>query len=133
VTVVFLDTSAVLAVLDANDRRHEVARDLWKRHLEAGTMFLTTSYVLLETTALLQRRLGLDALQLFEQDVRPVLEVEWLGEEDHERGVAAVLASGQRGLSLVDCTSFRTMRRRRVRWVFAFDHHFVEEGFETLS
>jgi predicted nucleic acid-binding protein len=36
-------------------------------------------------------------------------------------------------LSLVDCTSFRTMRRRRVRWVFAFDHHFVEEGFETLS
>lgn len=127
----FLDTSAFLAVLDADDRWHEPARATWTRELGAETALVTSNYVLVESTALIQHRLGLDALRLFESDVRPVLEVEWLDEEHHERAVAAVLAAGRRKLSLVDCASFDLMRRLGIRRAFTFDSHFEEQGFDV--
>jgi predicted nucleic acid-binding protein len=44
---------------------------------------------------------------------------------------SALLAANRRLLSLVDCTSFQTMRLRGISRVFTFDHHFKEYGFEV--
>ncbi len=35
-------------------------------------------------------------------------------------------------LSLVDCCSFESMRRRGIRTAFAYDAHFAQQGFELL-
>lgn len=77
----------------------------------------------------MQRRLGLDAVRLLVRDIVPLLEVEWVREDTHEAAVAVLMAANRRGLSLVDCASFDTMRRRGLTQAFAFDHHFVEQGF----
>jgi len=60
-----------------------------------------------------------------------VLQVDWISEEQHHAGVAAMLAAARRKLSLVDCVSFQTMRYHGVRIAFCFDAHFREQGFET--
>jgi uncharacterized protein len=94
---------------------------------------LTTNYVLVETSALFQRRLGLPALRALHEDVVPLLKVEWIAEPEHATGVGAVLAAARKKLSLVDRVSCQIMRQRGVRSAFCFDSHFREQGFEVLQ
>lgn len=130
---VFIDTSAFLAVLNADDRFHERAGAAWRRELAADTRLVTTNYVVLETAAILQHRLGLRALRVFVADVVPALEVRWVDESLHAAAVSAVLAAGRRKLSLVDCTSFEVARACGADACFAFDEHFPEQGFAILE
>jgi len=44
-----------------------------------------------------------------------------------------LISANLRKLSLVDCTSFVLMRRLGVETAFAFDQHFVEQGFVCLN
>jgi uncharacterized protein len=126
---VFVDTSGLVAMLDADEERHAVAAAEWSRLVETDEVLVATNYVLLETFALVQRRLGLDAVRLLVRDVVPLLQIEWVGEETHVAAVAVLMAANRRSLSLVDCASFETMRRRGLTRAFAFDQHFVEQGF----
>ena len=131
-TNVFVDTSALYAVLDADDDNHSSASEEWQRLLLNSPQLVTTNYVLVEATALMQHRLGVDAVRTFERDVCPVLGLEWIDEARHAAGMASVLAAGRRQLSLVDCVSFAAMRDLGLRDVFAFDEHFADQGFTCL-
>lgn len=129
----FIDTSAFLAVLGKDDRNHVRARAAWGDLLEQRAPLVTSSYVLTETFAILQHRMGLDAIRVFHNDVYPILTIEWVSDVLHEKGVGAVLAARRKDLSLVDCVSFEVMRQRGIRKAFAFDSHFKEQGFEMVS
>ncbi|HHW17847.1 MAG TPA: PIN domain-containing protein [Firmicutes bacterium] len=131
--VVYVDTSAFLAVLDASDVYHHRAADLWRELLQSGASLACSSYVLVETSALIQRRLGVEALRAFREDVYPILNIFWVDAPIHESAVDAVLAANRRELSLVDCVSFLVMRRRGLKRVFTFNRHFAEQGFEVLG
>jgi predicted nucleic acid-binding protein len=67
------------------------------------------------------------------EEVTPLLQIEWVSEEQHRAAIEAALAAGRRKLSLVDCASFQTMRNRGLRTAFCFDTHFREQGFVTRS
>jgi predicted nucleic acid-binding protein len=125
---VFVDTSALYAVLDRDDANHEMAAAEWRRLLESGVSMLVSNYILVETTALVQHRLGMAAVRALTDSMEPVLDVEWVTREDHDGARAALLAANRRRLSLVDCTSFVIMRRLGVFRAFAFDQHFAEQG-----
>jgi predicted nucleic acid-binding protein len=43
-----------------------------------------------------------------------------------------LLTADRRQLSLVDCSSFETMRRLGIKKVFSFDEHFREQDFEVI-
>ena len=128
---VFVDTSALYAVLDRDDEFHAAARESWIRLLSAGESLVTSNYVVVECFALVQHRLGMDAVRVFNDDILPVLSVLWMMEESHSSAAQAVLAAGRRDLSLVDCSSFLLMRQAGIRNAFAFDRHFAEQGFEV--
>lgn len=129
---ILVDTSALLAVLDRSDERHPAAKRIWEDMLKGDNTLVCHNYVLVETSAVLTRRIGLDAVRAFVLDVVPVLRVLWVTRDIHEAAVAAHLAAGRRALSLVDCASFEIMRRTGVRKAFAFDPHFREFGYETV-
>ncbi|MDG4596628.1 MAG: PIN domain-containing protein [Candidatus Contendobacter sp.] len=57
---VFVDTSAILALLVATDEAHPAAKMAFARLAAREAALLTTSYVLVETYALLGRRLGIE-------------------------------------------------------------------------
>lgn len=129
---VFIDTSAFLAVLDSDDAHHESAKEAWHELLDSNEPLLTSSYVLVETCALLQHRLGMEAVRVFQEDVAPVLNPVWVDEATHMAGMSALLAARRRKLSLVDCVSFESMRRSGAKTAFAFDAHFREQGFVLI-
>jgi len=126
---IFVDTSGLLAVLDASDRWHPATRQTWEHLLTTGAELVTTSYVLVELYALAQRRLGMEAVRTLYTDIQPVLTVLWVDEAMHRAGVEALLGSGRRGPSLVDCVSFVAMRQEGIVDALALDAHFAAQGF----
>ena len=130
---VFVDTSAFLAVLDADERNHHEASRLWEHLVGDNVELICTNYVLVETFALVQSRLGMPVVSIFQERVVPLLDTLWIDESLHETGLAALLIANRRRLSLVNCVSFEVVRKHRVDAVFAFDQHFEEQGFNQVS
>ena len=128
----FVDTSAFYAVMDAGDELHPSAKPEWLRLLYENVDLYTTNYVLVETMALLQSRIGLDAVRLFCEDITPVLRIMWVDSSEHEAAIQLLSTANRRDLSFVDCVSFQAMRSRRIRDVFCFDSHFAQQGFHLL-
>jgi predicted nucleic acid-binding protein len=130
--VIFIDTSALYALLDADDCDHERARAAWEGWSEQPLSFVCSNYVLLESIALIQRRLGIEAVRLFQEEMVPLFHIHWVNPEIHASATSALLAARRRDISLVDWTSFELMRRLGIRTAFTFDQHFAEQGFEVL-
>jgi len=133
VNAVFADTSALLAPLDAKDQNHARAERAFATLRGRHPSLVSTSFVLVETYALVGRRLGLDAVRSFRADFAPLIDVVWVDEARHDAGLDLLLERRKRLLSLVDAVSFVAMRRRNVDEAFAFDPHFEQEGFSLVN
>lgn len=129
---VFVDTSALYAIGSASDRDHRHAKELLQALLDRRESLLTTSYVLVETLALLQRRIGLDVASRLVDLIVPSLEVAWVTSEEHQAGWRQLLRYRRRSLNIVDGVSFVIMRSRGISAAFAFDQDFRLAGFRTL-
>ncbi len=92
---VFVDTSALYAVLDRSDGEHAAAALGFSTLRDASPV--THNYVLVERIALTQARLGLGAVRRLLDDLLPAITVEWVGVELHGRAAAALLASDRHG------------------------------------
>lgn len=88
-------------------------------------------YVLIETAALVQARLGRDALRALFLELVPRMRVRQVTEVERQAAVSALLA-GPMKVSMVDWTSFEVMRTEGVREAFAFDDDFKRQGFVTI-
>lgn len=130
--IYYVDTSGFLAILDADDRNHVMAKQQWVDLVLAEATLVCSDYVLVESLALTQHRMGLAAARVFHEDIFPLLAIEWVDESTYRAGIASMLTAARRDLSLVDCISFEVMRQLGVQSVFAFDKHFKEQGFICL-
>ena len=130
---VFVDTSALVALLDASEAKHAACGRVWRKLLQDDAGLVTSNYVMVETYALAQRRLGLDAVRWLTADFLPLLTVDWVDEFVHAAGLASVLTANRRDLSLVDCVSFEITRRRDINRAFALDSDFSKQGFTVLE
>lgn len=66
----------------------------------------------METYALVQRRLGMDAVRVLDRDMGAIVETLWIDPDIHRTAVGALLAAGRRDLSLADCASFESCAGR---------------------
>jgi len=130
---IFADTSGLLALLNADDENHARAERAFANLRARQASLVSTSFVLVETYALIGRRFGLGAVRSFRADFAPLIDVVWVDDALHNAGLDLLLDRGQRLLSLVDAVSFITMRQRNVDEAFAFDAHFEAEGFSLVS
>ena len=130
--MIFLDTSAIYALADANDLHHSEASEMFALAFSNNEDILLHNYLLIESTALLRRRLGLDvALRFLDQMIS--IQTHWIDNEDHAQAVTLLRERDNRGLSLVDCASFVVMRRYGIMQAMAFDVDFEHEGFSIYS
>ncbi len=127
---VFIDTSALFALLDADDDHN--ARALATFPSLDGTELVTHSYVVVESTALVERRLGRDLARTFLQDVLGATRIVWIDEPLHRAAASAYLAARTMDVSLVDYASFEVMRRHEIARAFVFDRHFADAGFDVI-
>lgn len=127
----FVDTSALLPQLSTSDDAHDRAVETFASVIRRDRL-LTHSYVVVETTALTQARLGLEAARALLRDILPLLEIRWVDAALHEAAATALLAAGRRETSLVDWMSFEVMHREGIDIAFAFDRDFARQGFKLI-
>lgn len=126
----FVDTSGLYALLDRDDAFHTRASE-WL--VSTGFQGLHThSYVVVEMVALVQRRLGTEAVSYLVDDLLPPIELTVVDEHLHLLSNAQFMSSLDRKLSYVDRVSFQFMRREKISRAFSFDRHFETEGFELV-
>jgi predicted nucleic acid-binding protein len=127
---VFVDTSALYALLDGDDAGHERALRGSKRVL--GEELLTHSFVLVETASLVRRRLGAEAAVRLMDEMLPAITIVDVDEALRGRALAAFRAAVSSRVSLVDRTSFEFMRTLGISRAYALDADFESEGFELV-
>ena len=123
---VFVDTSALLAIQDEDDRDHSEAANTF-RSLLASADLVTHNYVLVECLALVRRRLGKAAVVQLSDGLLPAIDTIWVDAALHQAALAAHLAAGS--ASYVDQVSFEVMRRDELDTAFTFDTDFERQGF----
>ncbi len=130
---VFVDTSALMALLDRTEPEHGPVLRAWECGNEGAEGFLTTDYAVVESVSVAQRRWGMDAVRALIHEFLPLVDIVWTTPEDHAAGVEALLSANRRQLSLVDCVSFVIMRRLSVREYLGIGPHFAEQGFTPYA
>ncbi len=130
--MIFLDTSAIYAWADAADLNHNVSVRRLQAILDGRHELLTHNYVLVESAALLQTRLGLSAVTKLAKDSAAFV-IDWVDDDLHASGLRELERAGKRRVSLVDHISFLVMKRRGVATAFAFDPDFVSAGFRLFD
>ena len=128
----FADTSALYALVDADDQFHRAAANVFSRLSPEKDLLLCSSYVLVETLALLQTRLSVDAVAKWKVAFQSILDVVWVDTRLHEEALTALLAANQPAISLTDWTSFLIMREHGITTAFSFDPQFAQQGFQLL-
>lgn len=129
---VLWDSSAILALLDADDADHDRAAAIARRIAADQRPTFVTNYIEAEAHALLLRKVGRSlAREWLLAGGLPVVRV--LAQEE-ERAKELIARYTDKDWSLCDAISFAVMERRRVRTAFSFDAHFRQYGkFEVLG
>lgn len=123
---VLWDSSAILALLDADDADHERAVAVADHLASERRPSFITNYIEAEAHALLLRKLGrVIAREWLLTAGLPVLRT--LPQEE-ERAKAILASHTDKDWSLCDAISFAVLESRRGRTAFTFDRHFRQYG-----
>ena len=131
--MILLDTSAIVAIADERDEFHKRAIQTAERISAEATPLFTHSYAILESAAVMQRKVGIQPALDFLTEIGDSAIVHWVTQEDHERAVYRLGQRHRRNLSLVDCMSFVVMEMYECTTAFAYDSDFETEGFELVG
>lgn len=130
---VFVDTSGFYGALNPDDPYHARARDRLLRAEREGWRLITSNYVVQESWALIQARLGWAAVEAWQRAVLARCEIIWVDETLHRLGAARCRQAAERRLSLTDCVSFEVMHQEHAREFMGDDAHFEAEGFTEVG
>ena len=130
--MIFVDSSAFLAIVKVDDLNHLRAKQQWTDLLNSNEALYTNNYVMVESIAIIQKRSGLKVVGQLQKNFLSLVNIDWISEEYHSQALETVFERKLRRLSLVDSTAFQTMRRLGIETAFTFDNYFREEGFRTI-
>lgn len=125
--MLFVDTSALQAILDSEDPNHERAIAAFESALRADGA-VTHNYVHVEAEQLVRRRLGAAAATRLLNELLPAMRTIWVDEAIHTEAAHAMEGQG-RAASLVDEVSFIVMRSLGLDTALAFDADFAKQGY----
>ena len=131
-SAIFVDTSALLPLLDADDRDHEAVVAAMERIAASRDTLVTSSYTMVEAGALVRRRLGVKPFRKLGEVVERAMDVIWVDEDIHGRAWEAASSGRRKGPSLVDHVAFLIMHDLGLDTALAIDRHFERAGFTTL-
>jgi predicted nucleic acid-binding protein len=126
-TAIFIDASAIVALVDRDDASHGAAVEAYRNLVRAGYKLFTTNYVVAETFDLLRTGVGPLVARQFLRDSK--LAVYHADEQDERRARRLVLDARAGGnLTLFDAISLVVMERLGVADAFAVDPTFLADG-----
>jgi len=123
---VLWDSSAILALLDADDADHERAVAAVQRIAAEKRPSFITNYIEAEAHALLLRKLGRTIAR--EWLLTGGLTVLRVLPNEEQQAKEILIRHTDKDWTLCDAISFAVLDARHVRRAFTFDHHFRQYG-----
>lgn len=130
---VFIDTSAWVAIFNAQDKHHKSVSQALDNLTEQGALLITSDYIIDETvTTILTRSNHANACSFLDQfDGLPVATIPvfpvYFGPAQR-----LFRRYGDKGFSFTDCASFVYMQAHEVHTALTLDKHFAQMGFAVL-
>lgn len=130
--MIFVDTSAFVALVDSDDIFYQKASEWWKT--SKSSCLVTTNFVVAETLGWLRYKRGkkiavkVGENLLFSDDLKTIR----AERQDENKAWKLFNKVEGRGISMIDCISFAVMKRLKIKQVFAFDQDFADVGFNVL-
>ncbi len=130
---VFVDTSAFVALRNAAEAEHELARAALSNLLAEGAALFTSNYVFAETYTALLVRVGREEAVEWGRRFRASDAIELVRLDETVEGDAWEILESHRDKrwSYVDATSFALIERDGGGEAFAFDAHFDQRGLRV--
>ena len=128
---VVVDTSALYALHSSTDEFHERAWVEYQRLSQRGQPLWIPSYALVETIALMSRRLGFEAVQLFDYWRAAHTQVLWFDERSHTEAWSLYTLNRGQGMNFVDCSVVVAAREMDAP-IFTFDGGFANYGLTVV-
>jgi len=133
--MIFVDSSAWIALLDSRDGFHEEA-NAFQKVLGRGVhgRLVTTDYVLDETATYLRLRAGIEEIRRFREVLAASesVQVVWTDRDRFWAAWEMLETHPAKRWSLTDCLRFLTMTSLGIRSAFGFATDFRQAGFVLL-
>lgn len=123
---VLWDSSAILALLDADDADHQRAVAIARQIVSEKRPSFITNYIEAEVHALLLRKLGRAIAR--EWLLTGGLAIVRVSPSEEQRAKEILARHTDKDWTLCDAMSFAVLDARRIRRAFTFDHHFRQYG-----
>jgi uncharacterized protein len=130
-TMLFLDTSFVIALELKDEQQHQIAIQYWQNLARTSPQLVTTSYVFDEIVTFFNNRnrhtkaievgnrlLNSKSVRFIQVSEALFLEV-WQYFQRYQ----------DKSYSFTDCVSFLVMQQLKIEVALSLDHHFVQAGF----
>jgi len=135
--MVYIDTWAWYALVDATNSKHFVAKKFSQTLAEQNSSLFTSNFVVAETVNLIRYKLGLSRTLMFRDRLQDFISSGFLQvvrvDIAIEKSAWQILEYyTDQDFSFTDCTSFAIMRQFKIDMAFTQDHHFRVMGFVTM-
>lgn len=132
--LVFIDTSAWLALINEADRDHMKAKRIRDKLLAGKKRFFLTDYIIIEiANSLCKVRWRPCAVKLITSiQQTEYIEIIKINKDIYEEAWNLYSDRTDKEWSLTDCTSFVVMKKYGIRDAFTNDHHFEQSEFNIL-
>jgi len=131
---VFVDTTAWIALINANDQLHQQAQTVMTKLRRQKARLVTTEFVLLEVADALSDPGVRSHTVEFIDGLRqvPLLQILSVKQDLLVEGWELYSQRPDKDWGLTDCTSFVVMNRKKIMQAFTSDHDFEQAGFINL-
>ncbi len=132
--IVFVDTSAWIAIAVKSGDKHQIASAYYLDLLKKRAGLVTSNYVLSETLTRIRYNVShakaVELHRIIDQSVKEnQLAIHWVDEGTEKEAWTIFEKYDDQHFSIVDCTSLVICKRVGVDEVFAFDDDFKTLGF----
>ena len=136
-SVVFIDSTAWLAIIDEKNINYTVAREFYEKLLDQNSRLVTNSYVIDETLSSLKMNFGNEFAQKFleiiDESVLTInLRVDWISRRIRRNAMNNFLKSSTSQLQLRHYYINETLKRKKVDIVFSYDQNLKSFDFPVM-
>ena len=131
--MIFVDTSALIALGDRNDKNHKKAVKFFRETIKT-TRFVIPKHIIVEYIDGVTKRIGKkEAMERLDNILNSKLIIIQHDKlKDWEKAIEYFFKYSDQEIDLTDCLSFAMMERLDLRTAFTFDSDFKTHGFEVV-
>jgi len=128
---IYIDTGALIALSDRNDKNHKRAVLYLKTIVKRGVIVVLGKHVLIEYIDGVAKKIDKKkAIQELNSIIgSKLLLIEWANKKDWVQSIEYFRRYEDQRIDLTDCLSFSIMERMKIDKAFTFDSDFQTHGF----